>query len=25
VKVFGQSFLTDEPTRLMQAFVDRKR
>src|ERR1700742_2616526 len=22
---FGQSFLTDEPTRLMQAFVNRKR
>jgi len=25
IKVFGQSFLTDEPRRLMQAFVDRKR
>jgi enoyl-CoA hydratase len=25
VGVFGQSFLTDEPTRLMQAFVNRKR
>lgn len=25
VKVFGQSFLNDEPTRLMQAFVNRKR
>jgi enoyl-CoA hydratase len=25
VRVFGQSFLTDEPTRLMQAFVNRKR
>ena len=25
VKVFGQSFLTDEPTRLMGAFVNRKR
>ncbi len=25
VSVFGHSFLTDEPTRLMQAFVDRKR
>ncbi len=25
VGVFGKSFLTDEPTRLMQAFVDRKR
>ena len=25
VKVFGESFLTDEPTRLMQAFVNRKR
>jgi len=24
VGVFGQSFLTDEPTRLMQAFVNRK-
>jgi enoyl-CoA hydratase/carnithine racemase len=25
VKVFGESFLTDEPTRLMQEFVNRKR
>lgn len=25
VKVFGESFLTDEPTRLMGAFVNRKR
>jgi enoyl-CoA hydratase len=25
IKVFGESFLTDEPTRLMQQFVDRKR
>lgn len=25
VRVFGESFLTDEPTRLMQAFVNRKR
>jgi enoyl-CoA hydratase/carnithine racemase len=25
VKVFGQSYLTDEPTRLMQGFLDRKR
>jgi enoyl-CoA hydratase/carnithine racemase len=25
VGVFGQSFLTDEPKRLMQAFIDRKR
>jgi enoyl-CoA hydratase/carnithine racemase len=25
VGVFGQSFLTEEPTRLMQAFVNRKR
>src|ERR1044072_319817 len=25
VGVFGKSFLTDEPTRLMQAFVNRKR
>jgi enoyl-CoA hydratase/carnithine racemase len=25
VGVFGRSFLTDEPKRLMQAFVDRKR
>ncbi|MDE2379768.1 enoyl-CoA hydratase [Bradyrhizobium sp.] len=25
VKAFGQSFLTDEPTRLMQGFLDRKR
>ena len=25
VGVFGQSFLTDEPTRLMQAFINRKR
>jgi enoyl-CoA hydratase len=25
VKVFGQSFLTGEPQRLMQAFIDRKR
>ena len=25
VGVFGRSFLTDEPTRLMQAFIDRKR
>jgi len=25
IKVFGQSFLTDEPRRLMQGFIDRKR
>ena len=25
VGIFGRSFLTDEPTRLMQAFIDRKR
>jgi enoyl-CoA hydratase/carnithine racemase len=25
VSVFGRSWLTDEPTRLMQAFVNRKR
>src|SRR5215475_5057976 len=25
VGVFGRSFLTDEPTRLMQAFINRKR
>ena len=25
IGVFGQSFLTDEPRRLMQAFLDRKR
>ena len=25
VKVFGESFRTDEPKRLMQAFIDRKR
>ncbi len=25
VKVFGESFLTDEPTRLMGAFVNRKK
>jgi enoyl-CoA hydratase len=25
VKVFGESFLTDEPTRLMQGFLERKR
>jgi hypothetical protein len=25
VGVFGQSFLTDEPQRLMQGFLDRKR
>jgi enoyl-CoA hydratase len=25
VGVFGRSFLTDEPKRLMQAFIDRKR
>src|SRR5258705_3447827 len=25
IGVFGRSFLTDEPQRLMQAFVDRKR
>jgi hypothetical protein len=25
IGVFGQSFLTGEPQRLMQAFVDRKR
>jgi enoyl-CoA hydratase/carnithine racemase len=25
VGVFGHSFLTDEPTRLMQGFIDRKR
>jgi enoyl-CoA hydratase len=25
IEVFGRSFLTDEPKRLMQAFIDRKR
>jgi enoyl-CoA hydratase len=25
IGVFGQSFLTDEPKRMMQAFIDRKR
>jgi enoyl-CoA hydratase/carnithine racemase len=25
VGVFGRSFLTDEPHRMMQAFIDRKR
>jgi enoyl-CoA hydratase/carnithine racemase len=25
ISVFGESFLTDEPTRLMRGFVDRKR
>jgi enoyl-CoA hydratase len=25
ISVFGKSFLTDEPQRLMQAFIDRKR
>jgi enoyl-CoA hydratase len=25
IAVFGKSFLTDEPKRLMQAFIDRKR
>jgi len=25
VKAFGESFLTDEPRRLMQGFIDRKR
>ena len=25
VGVFGKSFLTDEPKRLMQGFIDRKR
>src|SRR5262245_5089343 len=25
VRVFGESFLTDEPKRLMQGFIDRKR
>jgi enoyl-CoA hydratase/carnithine racemase len=25
IKVFGRSFLTDEPKRLMQRFIDRKR
>ena len=25
IGVFGQSFLTDEPKRLMQGFIDRKR
>jgi len=25
IGVFGQSFLTDEPHRMMQAFIDRKR
>jgi enoyl-CoA hydratase len=25
IGVFGQSYLTDEPKRLMQAFIDRKR
>ncbi|MBV8917399.1 enoyl-CoA hydratase [Bradyrhizobium sp.] len=25
IKVFGRSFLTDEPTRLMRGFIERKR
>ena len=25
ISVFGRSFLTDEPHRLMQGFIDRKR
>lgn len=25
IKAFGRSFLTDEPTRLMQGFIERKR
>jgi enoyl-CoA hydratase/carnithine racemase len=25
ISVFGQSFLTGEPQRMMQAFIDRKR
>jgi enoyl-CoA hydratase len=25
IGVFGQSYLTDEPKRLMQGFIDRKR
>jgi len=25
IGVFGRSFLTDEPKRLMQAFIERKR
>ena len=25
IPVFGQSFLTGEPQRLMQGFIDRKR
>ena len=25
IGVFGKSFLTDEPQRLMQGFIDRKR
>ena len=25
IGVFGQSFLTDEPHRMMQGFIDRKR
>jgi enoyl-CoA hydratase len=25
IGVFGKSFLTDEPKRLMQGFIDRKR
>jgi enoyl-CoA hydratase len=25
IRVFGESFLTDEPTRLMQGFINRKR
>jgi hypothetical protein len=25
VGLFGKSFLTDEPKRLMQGFIDRKR
>jgi enoyl-CoA hydratase/carnithine racemase len=25
IRVFGRSFLTDEPKRMMQGFIDRKR
>jgi hypothetical protein len=25
IKVFGRSFLTGEPTRLMRSFIERKR
>jgi enoyl-CoA hydratase len=25
IGVFGQSYLTDEPHRMMQTFIDRKR